>query len=225
MPDERTVPQTVILANGEYPAEGLQAALLHNAQRVVCCDGAANAFIADGGRPTATVGDGDSIDAATLACPDMAFVRNPDQETNDLTKVFDYCLSRGWKDIIILGATGRREDHTLANISLLADYARHARVQMVTPTGVFDAFDSTRSFASVPGQQVSIFTIIPGTEISVEGLVYIPAPGGFRSWWCGSLNEASADRFTIRTDSPTIVFRAFDVKHPVQTDRKPCTKK
>ena len=42
-----------------------------------------------------------------------------EQETNDLNKAFRYCLANGWTDIVILGATGKREDHTLGNIGLL----------------------------------------------------------------------------------------------------------
>ena len=45
IPDAATAPETVILADGEYPAEGIPAALLAQARYVVCCDGAADASI------------------------------------------------------------------------------------------------------------------------------------------------------------------------------------
>ena len=65
MPDAATAPETVILADGEYPAEGIPAALLAQARYVVCCDGAADAYTARGGIPSAIVGDGDSISRTT----------------------------------------------------------------------------------------------------------------------------------------------------------------
>ena len=45
-----------------------------------------------------------------------------DQETNDLTKAVNYVKTLGFREVLILGATGRREDHTLGNISLLAQF-------------------------------------------------------------------------------------------------------
>ncbi len=209
MPDISSIPETVILADGEYPAEGIPAALLAHARRVVCCDGAADAYITRGGRPAAIVGDGDSIrDATALRFREVLHIV-PDQETNDLTKAFAFCMEQGYGKITILGATGRREDHTIGNISLLADYARQAEVQMVTPYGVFNAVDGTATLASMPRQQVSIFTLAPGTRVTVHGLRYLPPAEGLRSWWCGTLNEAEGDTFTVRTNGPTLLFRTF----------------
>ena len=133
----------------------------------------------------------------------------PDQETNDLTKAFSFCMEQGRRELPILGATGGREDHAIGNIALLADYARQADVQMVTPYGVFNAVEGAATFDSMPRQQVSIFTIVPGTRISVRGLRYTPPAEGFRSWWCGTLNEAETDTFAIETDGPALLFRTF----------------
>ncbi|HIW97338.1 MAG TPA: thiamine diphosphokinase [Candidatus Tidjanibacter gallistercoris] len=212
MPDASAEVETVILADGEYPSDGVPAALLAGARYVVCCDGAADAYTARGGRPSAIVGDGDSVsDGTARRFRDILFL-NPDQETNDLTKAFSFCLSRGRTRITILGATGGREDHAIGNISLLAEYARQAEVQLVTPYGVFNAAEGTATFDSMPRQQVSLFTIRPGTRVAVRGLRYIPAAEGFRSWWCGTLNEAEGDTFGIETDGPVLVFRTFERK-------------
>ena len=209
MPDAATAPETVILADGEYPAEGIPATLLAQARYVVCCDGAADAYTARGGIPSAIVGDGDSIGRTTAQRFRDILHIVPDQETNDLTKAFSFCMEQGRRELTILGATGGREDHAIGNIALLADYARQADVQMVTPYGVFKAVEGAATFDSMPRQQVSIFTIVPGTRISVRGLRYTPPAEGFRSWWCGTLNEAETDTFAIETDGPALLFRTF----------------
>lgn len=209
LPDKYLAAEAVILADGEYPdhAGSIAAEILRGAQRVVCCDGAADSFIARGGSPAAIVGDCDSISernrrlyAAILHC-------NPDQESNDLTKAFDFCVASGMRDIVILGATGRREDHTIGNISLLCDYAARADVCMVTQTGVFNAIAEPSEFESFAGQQVSIFTLATDTKLRTEGLLYTPPPGGLKSWWRGTLNESAGDNFTIFASEQTIVFR------------------
>lgn len=211
MPDEATIAETVILADGEYPSDGIPAAILRSARRVVCCDGAADAFIRNGGNPAAIVGDGDSLSEETRLKYAAITFFDPDQETNDLTKAFRFCHSHGYGGIIILGATGKREDHTIANISLLADYSLKAEIQMVTPTGVFNAIHHKTIFESHPGEQVSIFAISNTTKVGVENLRYTPPAEGLYSWWRGSLNEACGDWFAILTEQPTIIFRPFGI--------------
>ena len=49
----------VILANGDYPSSPLPLKLLKEAPYVVCCDGGADAYIANGHLPDAIIGDGD----------------------------------------------------------------------------------------------------------------------------------------------------------------------
>ena len=51
----------VILAGGDYPTAPQPLEVLHSAPYVVCCDGAADRYIATGRVPDAIVGDGDSI--------------------------------------------------------------------------------------------------------------------------------------------------------------------
>ena len=63
--------------------------------------------------------------------------RETEQETNDLSKAFRYCLKRGWKKLFILGATGKREDHTMGNISLLSDYQAQADAVSYTHLDVY----------------------------------------------------------------------------------------
>ncbi|MBP3356601.1 MAG: thiamine diphosphokinase [Rikenellaceae bacterium] len=209
MPDKAYRAAAVVLAAGSYPCGEISAALLAGAGRVVCCDGAADEFIARGGSPAAIVGDGDSLSPANRTrYADLLHV-SADQESNDQTKAVRFCFERGWSPVVILGATGRREDHTVGNISLLADYVRQGEAMTVTDYGVFNAIDCDSRFESRPGQQVSIFTLSPATRVGVSNLQYIPPAGGMRSWWQGTLNESLSDEFTIRTDGPTLVFRLF----------------
>ena len=53
--------KVIILADGDYPTHPLPLAVLQSGLPVVCCDGAANRFVAEGGIPTAIIGDGDSL--------------------------------------------------------------------------------------------------------------------------------------------------------------------
>ena len=69
----------------------------------------------------------DSLDPSIAGRFHDRIFRNSDQETNDLTKAVTWCSERGYRDLVILGATGKREDHTMGNISLLAEYIREMK--------------------------------------------------------------------------------------------------
>ena len=207
MINEHYIPQAVILANGEYPAHELPLRLLAEAQFVVCCDGAANEYFSRGHTPDVIIGDGDSLLPEYKKRFSSIILQISDQETNDQTKAVHYLQSKGIRKIAIVGATGKREDHTLGNISLLVEYMRSGmEVRTVTDYGTFIPVSDTQSFASHPGQQVSIINF--GAEgLKGEGLFY--PLSDFSNWWQGTLNEATADEFTIHCTGEYLVFLAY----------------
>ena len=60
-------------------------------------------------------------------------------------------------DITIIGASGKREDHTLGNIFSILDY-KDLNIKLYTDTGVFTCIHKNQKIESFKGQQVSIFT-------------------------------------------------------------------
>lgn len=130
--------EAVVLANGEYPTAPLPLQILADAPYVVCCDGGADEYIRNGHTPNLIIGDGDSISEENRKKYGHLLHRIAEQETNDQTKAVNYLLSQGKRRIAIVGATGKREDHTLGNISLLMDYMRAgADVRTYTDHGIF----------------------------------------------------------------------------------------
>jgi len=189
--------KTVILANGEFPRNKIPLDYLDNAERIICCDGATESLISYGLIPFAIVGDCDSLSSHIIDKYNEKIFRDNNQESNDLTKSVLWCSERGYHDIVILGATGKREDHTLGNISLLAEYARFADVMMVTDTGIFYPLLEKSKLDSFRGQQISIFAINPETEITSTGLKYQLKKKKLRNWWEATLNEATGENFEL----------------------------
>ena len=202
--------ETVILANGEFPAHPVPVAILKGAARIICCDGATGSLIRAGFEPFAIVGDCDSVDEETAKKFSDRLFRSEEQETNDLTKAVKWCHEKGFNDVVILGATGKREDHTIGNISLLADYTTYIRVRMVTDYGTFHPLTAPGSFKANQGRQISIFSIDPETAISSEGLKYPLRNLKLTNWWQATLNEAVGESFSLNFEGGTlIVFIAF----------------
>lgn len=212
-PEEGCRAETVVLADGDYPSREFALGLLERCGYVVCCDGVADEYIGRGGMPAAIVGDLDSLSAAVRAEYADRIYRDGDQEYNDLTKAVRYCVSQGRRDITILGATGRREDHTIGNISLLADYMDVARVRMVSDHAVITPVDAGRTvFGSFPGQQVTILTFDPRTLVTTESLRYPLREAGLRLWWQATLNEALDDSFALELTGKAVVLQSFEPK-------------
>ena len=196
--------EAVVVAGGDYPTAPQPLEVLHNAPFVVCCDGAADRYIATGHVPDAIVGDGDSISAynRTKYASRMHIVA--EQETNDQTKAVNFLLGKGMRHIAIVGATGRREDHTIGNISLLIEYARAgAQVRSFTDHGVFIPCNGDTTLKCRKGQQVSIFSIT-AKNLSAEGLLY--PIYDFTNWWQGTLNECTGEQFTIHAEGEYLLF-------------------
>ena len=196
--------EAVVLAGGDYPTASQPLAVLHNTPYVVCCDGAADRYIATGHVPDAIVGDGDSISANNRAEYATRLHIVAEQETNDQTKAVRFLLEQGKRRIAIVGATGRREDHTIGNISLLIEYARvGAQVRSFTDHGVFIPCNGDTTLKCRKGQQVSIFSIT-AKQLSAEGLLY--PIYDFTNWWQGTLNECTGKEFTIHAQGEYLLF-------------------
>lgn len=198
--------RVVILADGEFPVHKRALAVLKGCRKVICCDGAAAKLISSGIRyPDYVVGDLDSLLPELLESLGDRVVRVAAQDTNDLTKAFDFAVSKGFEKITILGATGLREDHTLGNISLLMSYSEKADVEMLTNFGRFVALRETTTLASFAGQQVSIFSLNPDVPLTFSGLKWDIENRPLKSWWEGTLNEAVSDHFTVSFEGAAVV--------------------
>jgi thiamine pyrophosphokinase len=196
---------SVVLCDGKFPEHKIPLQCLNNARRIICCDGAAIKLLQYGKEPYSIVGDLDSLPENLIAEYGDRVFRDNDQETNDLTKAVHWCHVRNMEPVIILGATGLREDHTVGNISLLADYVEFTDVAMVTDTGVFFSMNKSKVFQCYKGQQVSIFAITPDTKITSQGLKYEVRERCFTNWNQGTLNEALSDSFHIIIDKGKVI--------------------
>lgn len=198
---------TVILASGLFPTTERALRYLREADFLACCDGAANDCVAAGFEPDVIVGDGDSIAPNVMERYADRVVRIAEQETNDLSKTFHHCLQLGRRDsFVILGATGKREDHALANLALLMDYAEeHADVMMVSDFGTFYPCCDTKRLSVNPGQEVSIWNF-GASYFSAEGLMY--PLYDFTKLWQGTLNVATRPDIAVHAKGAFLLYVA-----------------
>ena len=130
------------------------------------------------------------------------------------TKSVRFAHRSGEQEVLILGATGLREDHTLGNISLLMDYAPlFQRIEMLSDYGIFTPILQTTTLESKPGTQVSLFSLAPSGTISTTGLRWPIRNRRLTAWWQGTLNEATGNNFTVTlsADARIIVYRTLQI--------------
>ena len=192
--------RTVILAAGDFPQKGGEPyRLLASADCVVACDGAADAYRREFGRwPDAVVGDLDSASAAAR----VRGVRIPDQDSNDLTKAMAWCRGHCRGELVIVGATGRREDHAIGNVYRALD----AGVRIVTEYGEFLPVRGVARFRTWKGAGVSVFAPDPRTRMSSRGLRWKLDGVRFANAWCATLNRASSETVTVASDRAAFVY-------------------
>lgn len=202
----------VIVANGLFPTRDEVLIYLREAPLLIACDGAGKTLLQKGFKPAAIVGDLDSLPEEIRYGSVCEVHHSKDQMTNDLTKAIRFAHEKGYKSILILGATGLREDHTLGNISLLSTYVDlFDRVEMMSDFGVFIPIKNSTTIPTQIGQQISLFSITPEVAITTAGLRWDVTNRRFDSWWQGTLNEALAHEFTITFtgNARIIVYKAF----------------
>jgi thiamine pyrophosphokinase len=206
-----TQSKIVIIADGEKPSHEIPLCILKNAEVVICCDGALLFLEQQRIFPHIIIGDCDSITSEQMEKYRPIIIVDKNEAYNDLQKAIKYCMANKWQVVTILGASGWRDDHYLANIGILMHYANRLSLSMVTNYGIFTPIYKTTTFDSFPGQQISIFSFTSDTEITYHGLKYSVYRQQFKELWEGSLNEAIAESFTveIKGNGAVMVFGAF----------------
>ncbi|HPD96146.1 MAG TPA: thiamine diphosphokinase [Tenuifilaceae bacterium] len=201
----------VILANGKFPEHLIPLSKLFAAKTLVCCDGAIEHLDNLSITPTVLIGDLDSVNGRLKAKYQQIILHDPDQYTNDLTKAVKWCVDKKIKTVVIVGATGKREDHTLGNIGLLVKYANMGvDCEMITDTGVIKPYLKSVRLKSFVGQQVSIFSSNNSTVISTKNLMYPIENRSIPEWWMGTLNESLGDWFELNFEpGPLVVYQMF----------------
>jgi thiamine pyrophosphokinase len=166
--------RALIIANGESPKKLRLQSLVREATIVICADGGANIAMKAGITPDAIVGDLDSIHAEVL----VKFRRVPthedrDDETTDLEKAIRWAIKAKIDHITVVGATGKRMDHSVGNLGVMAKYFPDAVIRFVDDAGEISYIGREITFEAKKGQVVSLIPLSRCEGIITKGLRYV----------------------------------------------------
>jgi thiamine pyrophosphokinase len=121
----------LIIANGAACSEELLGQLLEWSPLVIVLDSAIERVLELKIKVDVLLGDFDrGFDAdyyKELHYP-LDIVRTPDQNKTDLEKAFDYLIQRNFPAVNVVWATGKRADHTIANITSIAKFRNQLKI-------------------------------------------------------------------------------------------------
>lgn len=163
---------TLILCNGQPPSRQLFRECREWADFFIAADGGGNLAHDFESLPDVVIGDLDSFEHRETASYEIVF--DPDQETNDLEKALDRALKENSTHVVVLGATGKRLDQTLKNLSVLKQF-NDAFESLIYRDNFGDILLIPDSFSKKLeiGTQVSLFPLSGQvTGIKTEGLKY-----------------------------------------------------
>ena len=209
----------VILCDGAFPTEPYPLFLLDNAEGVVCCDGALEKLLAHNpsAQPIAIVGDMDSLSQELKDRFAGIVFHETEQDYNDMTKAMRWILREHPEvtDIVILGATGLREDHTIGNLGLLMEYPRlfdlgERRVSIVSDYGTAFAVTNSCDLHLGEGRRISLFSADNSLKLSSTGLEWPTDNVVFDAWWKATLNRTTSPIVHLQFSHPSSVLIMVD---------------
>ena len=165
--------KAIVVAGGDALPE--DAAQLFGADLLIAADSGARWFDASGAVPDVVIGDLDSVDPALLdrlAAAGATIERHPvEKDASDLELAVSRAIAAGADDVVLLGALGgRRLDHELANLLLLAgrDWPGN-RVRIVRGGTTVRAVNGGEAI-ELSGVEGDLVTLLPidGDALGVE---------------------------------------------------------
>ncbi|MFO8029887.1 MAG: thiamine diphosphokinase [Cyclonatronaceae bacterium] len=199
--------RVLILANGLEPSAELLGSLRSRCDRFLAADGGGNVALRLGFEPDAVIGDMDSFRQPHNFAGEV--LRDPDQESNDLEKALQHARSLEAGRVDVLGATGKRLDHALKNLSVMQQFSPFFDHLLFFDDLLCSRILPRLFTISLPvGHLVSLFPLSGRVDgIVTEGLKYPlcdePLENGRRD---GSSNETTEEMIRIRHRSGALLF-------------------
>tara|TARA_Y100000992_G_scaffold164965_1_gene110766 strand:- start:382 stop:1017 length:636 start_codon:yes stop_codon:yes gene_type:complete len=204
--DQSLDSSSVLIANGKKPKNKKIIEILKNAKNVICVDNGYELASELNITPSVVIGDLDSVDINKIS-KDILIIKDEDQNTNDLEKALNYCLSKNIRDIILVGATGERDDQNLATILVSLEYIEQLNIEILSDLYSIEFVNGERDFEATPMREVSLISMDKENTITTQGLKYNLDKSKLSSATHGISNYSIGENFSISCSSPLIVFR------------------
>jgi thiamine pyrophosphokinase len=187
----------LIVANGESCSNELLDQLLEWSPFTLVLDGALERYMSLNKVFDVFLGDFDNRDLTKIReqLPSQIQIEHmPDQESSDLEKGIEFLIKDGHRAVNIVWATGRRSDHFLNNISILARYSDRINLVMIDDHSVIYPVKSGFKKYYKKGTLISLMPLTKVTNLVTNNLVWNSKGQTYEFPFNGSSsNEAALD--------------------------------
>ncbi|MDB4893783.1 MAG: thiamine pyrophosphokinae [Firmicutes bacterium] len=186
---------------------------------VICADGGIRHAFALGLRPALVLGDFDSAGqalAAEMESQGIPVQRVPvEKDQTDSQLALEEAIRRGADEILLVGATGGRLDHTVANLLLLPGLPASTTVSIVDSHNLVRLLrpGGRLTVPALPGSYLSLLPLSPEVKGVVAEGVKWPLDGVTLRWGesLGVSNQILADEaFLAIREGYLLVIQAWD---------------
>lgn len=144
-----------------------------NIDYVICADGGLEKANKLGLKPDLILGDFDSVSADLLENYKQLKIETvtfpSEKDYTDMELAVEYAVQRGFKHVVMTGASGTRLDHTLANIQLLEKYHQMGINIEIIDNNNHIKIISDNADVKVKYKKDYFVSMVPVTE-TIEGL-------------------------------------------------------
>ena len=195
----------VLVANGEKPVSNYAKQLIKEINLKICVDSNLSIFRELDIEPDVIIGDIDTVEINT-ANSESTIVVVEDQNQTDLEKSLNYCIAENIKNIYIIGATGERDDHNLANILIAQRYSDILNIEIVTNYFQIFFVNESKEILEKKHRNLSMISLIADNRITTSGLKFNLSDQKLNSFSHGISNQIIADKCLIKAKEKLILF-------------------
>ena len=195
----------VLVANGEKPVSNYAKQLIKEINLKICVDSNLSIFRELDIEPDVIIGDIDTVEINTASSKSTIVVVE-DQNQTDLEKSLNYCIAENIKNIYIIGATGERDDHNLANILIAQRYSDILNIEIVTNYFQIFFVNESKEILEKKYRNLSMISLIADNRITTSGLKFNLSDQKLNSFSHGISNQIIADKCLIKAKEKLILF-------------------
>lgn len=164
-----------ILANGKPPSKAVINFLIGSGySNIICADGGANKALKLNLVPTVIIGDLDSITPDTLEhySGKSKIIKISRQNDTDVEKCLKHLIKKSVSEVILLGVTGDRLDHTFCNLGIVLKFYHKIKTRIIAENSVLVPISGNVKIKTKPGEIISLYGFDSNTKITTKGLKY-----------------------------------------------------
>ncbi|KAB2838644.1 MAG: thiamine diphosphokinase [Melioribacteraceae bacterium] len=167
--------KALILANGLHPKKSVIQYLQNNGYKtLVCADGGANSAFKLGITPDFIIGDLDSINPTVKKFYESKskIIKYKRQNDTDVEKCLKVLIKKKYDEVILLGATGDRLDHSYCNLGIVLKFFNEIKINILHQKSFLKCFSGKVVFNTIKDEIISLYGIDGKTKIKSNGLKY-----------------------------------------------------